>query len=119
MKPGKTVGTMFRARGPNGDTTTPDFLPVVTVIKNGISTSVVCVVAATDVVGVYSVMLTLPSNWVDGDLVDLDIRAVIQGYEATALMRLGSVSTVVDMVVAQTNVINGIASDVRDLQGLV
>lgn len=119
MKPGKTVGTMFRARGPNGDPTTPDVLPVASVIKNGVVTSVVCVVAATDVVGVYSVMLTLPSNWVDGDLVDLDIRTMIQGYEATALMRLGTVSTVADMVVAQTNVITGIAADVRDLQGLV
>lgn len=98
MKPGKTVGTTFRALGSNREPTVPDELPVASVIKNGIITSVVCVVAATDVLGVYSVMLTLPSSWVDGDLVDLDIQTVIQGYNTNALVRLGIVSAAASVV---------------------
>lgn len=119
MKPGKTVGTLFRARGPNGDAVATDTLPIAAVVKNGITTSVLCVVAATNDLGVYSVALTLPNNWEDGDLVDLDIRTLIQGYEATTLMRLGTVSTAADAVAAQTALINSVAADVRDLQGLV
>ena len=119
MKLGKTVGTIFRAIGPNGDPIACDALPVATVIKNGVVTSVVCVVAAAADIGVYSVTLTLPSNWTDGDLVDLDIRTVIQGYEATALIRLGTINTATDVVAAQTSTLTSIAADVRDLQGLV
>jgi len=68
----------------------PDVLPSGILIRNGIDTSVV-VSISTLVDGSFLAQSTLPSNWIEGDVVHLRITAISSGLDLTQTIDLGEI----------------------------
>jgi len=68
----------------------PDVLPSGILIRNGIDTAVV-VSVSTLVDGSFLAQSTLPSNWIEGDVVHLRITALSSGLDLTQTIDLGEI----------------------------
>ena len=90
LLPGKTISHFFYVRSLSNRILVPDANPTAVLIRGAIDTVVPVSVSST-VDGAWVAQATLPSNWVEGDVVFLRISAVKDGYTMSDTIKLGTV----------------------------
>jgi hypothetical protein len=94
MYPGNTIGLPLIIKDGYGQLRDADSTPAVVVVRNGLDTTVQATVSRT-APGLYTAAIALPGAWLDGDVVDARITAVVQGYTDVRIVRVGIVATAV------------------------
>ena len=83
--------SIFVVKNTQGVLVNADNTVSASIYRNGVLT-VVAVSVANVTTGIYSYSLSVPSNWVKGDTVVLQLSAVVEGFSTNSTLSLGTVA---------------------------